>query len=52
MKKSFDKIYVLDTNIILNDAHNMEVLSEGGKNLIILPETVIDELDNKKIWFR
>ena len=51
MKKSFDKIYVLDTNIILNDAHNMEVLSEGGKNLIILPETVIDELDNKKSGF-
>ena len=51
MKKSFDKIYVLDTNIILNDAHNMEVLSEGGKNLIILPETVIDELDNKKTGF-
>lgn len=51
MKKSFDKIYILDTNIILNDAHNIEVLSEGGKNLIILPETVIDELDTKKTGF-
>ena len=48
---SFEKIYVLDTNIILNDAHNIEILSDNGKNLIILPETVIDELDTKKTGF-
>ena len=48
---SFDKIYILDTNIILNDAHNIEILSDCGKNLIVLPETVIDELDTKKDRF-
>ena len=47
----FEKIYVLDTNIILNDAHNIEILSDNGKNLIVLPETVIDELDTKKTGF-
>jgi PhoH-like ATPase len=44
----YDKIYVLDTNIILNNASNIELLSEQGKNLIVLPEVVLDELDSKK----
>lgn len=48
---SFEKIYVLDTNIILNDSNNIEILSEKGKNLIVLPEVVIDELDSKKSGF-
>jgi PhoH-like ATPase len=47
----FDKIYVLDTNIILQDAQQILTIGEGGKNLIILPETVIDELDSKKSGF-
>jgi PhoH-like ATPase len=47
----FDKVYVLDTNIILEDAQQFLTISEEGKNLIILPETVIDELDNKKSGF-
>jgi PhoH-like ATPase len=47
----FDKVFVLDTNIILNDASNIFAISENGKNLIVLPETVIDELDNKKSGF-
>jgi len=46
MKKQ--KIYVLDTNIILADALNIQKISENGKNLIILPQTVIDEIDSKK----
>ncbi len=44
----FDKVYVLDSNIILDNAYNLELLSEQGKNLIVLPETVLDELDSKK----
>lgn len=44
----FDHVYALDTNIILDNAYNIETLSEKGKNLIILPETVLDELDSKK----
>lgn len=48
---TFDKIYVLDTNIILNDAKNMYNISQKGGNLIVLPETVIDEIDSKKSGF-
>lgn len=42
------KNYVLDTNIILNDVNNIFKISQSGENRIILPETVIDELDAKK----
>ena len=45
---SFDKIYVLDTNILLEDATNIFKLSDDCKNLIVLPETVLDEIDTKK----
>jgi PhoH-like ATPase len=48
---SFEKIYVLDTNIILEDANQLLTIGQGGNNLIILPETVIDELDAKKSGF-
>lgn len=48
---SFEKIYVLDTNIILEDANQLITIGQSGKNLIILPETVIDELDAKKSGF-
>ena len=47
----FDKYYVLDTNILLEDATNIYKLSQDGKNLIILAETVLDEIDTKKKWF-
>lgn len=51
MKDIFEKVYVLDTNIVLNDANNIFNISQGGNNLIVLPETVIDELDSKKTGF-
>jgi len=47
----FEKVYVLDTNIILDNAYNLVTLSDEGKNLIILPETVLDEIDSKKSGF-
>jgi PhoH-like ATPase len=47
----FDNVYVLDTNIILNDANDIFTISQEGNNLIVLPETVIDELDTKKTGF-
>lgn len=47
----FEKVFILDTNIILDDASNLFNISQNGKNLIVLPETVIDELDNKKSGF-
>ena len=48
---SFDKYYILDTNILLEDASNIYKLSQDSKNLIILPETVLDEIDSKKSGF-
>ena len=48
---NFDKFYVLDTNILLEDASNIFKLSDNNKNLIILPETVLDEIDIKKSGF-
>jgi len=48
---NFDKYYVLDTNILLEDATNIYKLSQEGKNLIILAETVLDEIDTKKSGF-
>ncbi len=51
MTNRFDKIYSLDTNIILDDARNFITLSEEGTNLIVLPETVLDEIDSKKSGF-
>lgn len=47
----FEKYYVLDTNIVLEDANNLFVLAQNGTNLILLPETVIDEIDSKKSGF-
>lgn len=48
---TFQKYYVLDTNILLEDATNIYKLAQEGKNLIILPETVLDEIDIKKSGF-
>ena len=39
---NFEKYYLLDTNILLEDARNIFKLSDGAKNLIILSETVLD----------
>lgn len=48
IKTSFEKIFCIDTNIILNDVTNLEILSQKSSNLIVLPEIVMDELDAKK----
>lgn len=42
------KVYVLDTNIILTDAKLLYKISNQNENIIVIPETVLDELDNKK----
>ncbi|SKB45567.1 PhoH family protein [Malaciobacter marinus] len=47
----FEKVYTLDTNILLEDAKNIFKLSDENKNLIVLPETVLDEIDSKKSGF-
>lgn len=48
---NFESVAVIDTNVILEDAAHLISISQEGKNLIVLPETVIDELDAKKSGF-
>ncbi|MDR3346406.1 MAG: PhoH family protein [Campylobacteraceae bacterium] len=43
-----DKIYVIDTNIILQNIQNVKNLSQDGKNIVVIPETVLIELEEKK----
>lgn len=50
-ENKFDKVYYLDTNIILDDATNIYELSQDGKNLILINDVVLDELDGKKTGF-
>jgi len=48
---AYNNYYVIDTNIILQDATNLFKLSDNSTNLIIIPETVLDEVDSKKSGF-
>jgi len=48
---AYNNYYLIDTNIILQDATNLFKLSDGCTNLIIIPETVLDEIDSKKSGF-
>ena len=43
-----DKIYVLDTNIILQNLQNLYKISQNKTNHIVIPETVLLELEDKK----
>jgi len=43
-----NKIYVLDTNIILHNNYMIKELSDEGNNIIVIPETVLIELENFK----
>ncbi len=42
------KIYIVDTNIILQGLHHITELCEDGKNIVVIPEIVLIELENKK----
>lgn len=42
------KVYVLDTNIILQNIQNIKNLSDSGTNILVIPETVLLELEDKK----
>lgn len=42
------KVYVLDTNIILHNTNFIKELCDGGKNIIVIPETVLIELEEFK----
>jgi PhoH-like ATPase len=43
-----DKIYVVDTNIILQNLQNLYKISQKKTNHIVVPETVLLELEDKK----
>jgi len=47
----YHNCYVIDTNIILQDATNLFKLSDNSTNIIVIPETVLDEIDSKKSGF-
>lgn len=42
------KIYVIDTNIILQNLQNLQNISDNGSNIVVIPETVLLELEDKK----
>ncbi|HHD78716.1 MAG TPA: phosphate starvation-inducible protein PhoH [Epsilonproteobacteria bacterium] len=48
MSAKNSKVYVVDTNVVLNDLKNIYKLSENGNNIIVFPETVLVELEDKK----
>ncbi len=43
-----EKIYVVDTNIILQNIQNLYKVGDNGSNVIVVPETVLFELEDKK----
>jgi PhoH-like ATPase len=45
---SVNKVYVLDTNIILHNSNFLKELSDGGNNIVVIPETVLIELEDFK----
>tara|TARA_R110002050_G_scaffold273777_2_gene417957 strand:- start:2204 stop:2389 length:186 start_codon:yes stop_codon:yes gene_type:complete len=45
-----EKIYVVDTNIILQNLQNLYKVSDNGSNVIVVPETVLFELEDKKSY--
>ncbi|XOB63404.1 PhoH family protein [Campylobacterota bacterium DY0563] len=43
-----EKVYVIDTNIILQNIQNLSRISDNKTNTIVIPETVLIELEDKK----
>ncbi|MEA3512260.1 MAG: PhoH family protein [Campylobacterota bacterium] len=42
------KIYVVDTNVILQNMQNLFNISDNGTNIVVVPEVVLIELEDKK----
>lgn len=45
------KVYVIDTNVILQNLQNIFNVSDNGTNIVVIPETVLIELEDKKKLF-
>lgn len=43
-----DKIYVIDTNIVLHNPEGIKKLSQENTNIVVIPETVLIELEDFK----
>ncbi|MFW2608759.1 PIN domain-containing protein, partial [Aliarcobacter butzleri] len=43
-----EKVYLLDTNIIFQNLQNLYKISVNNPNHIVIPETVLLELEDKK----
>ncbi len=43
-----EKVYVIDTNVVLQNIQNVFNLSDNGSNIVVIPETVLVELEDKK----
>ncbi len=45
------KVYVVDTNVVLQNMQNIFNISDNGTNVVVIPETVLVELEDKKKLF-
>ena len=45
------KIYVVDTNVLLQNIQNIFNISDNGTNIVVIPETVLIEMEDKKKLF-
>ncbi|MEA1914714.1 MAG: PhoH family protein [Campylobacterota bacterium] len=45
------KVYVVDTNVILQNMQNIFNIADNGTNIVVIPETVLIELEDKKKLF-
>lgn len=48
MAKTYLKTFIIDTNVILHDPLSLKNLSQNNTNLIVIPITVLEELDKFK----
>lgn len=48
MSNSYQKTFIIDTNVILHDPLALQNLSDNNNNLIVIPVTVLEELDKFK----
>lgn len=44
----FEHVYVLDTCALMHKPALLSVLGEDGKSMVVVPQVVLNELDNKK----
>lgn len=43
-----EKVYIVDTNVILDDNARIDEISQNGQNIVAIPDTVLLELEDRK----